>query len=74
MLSKTIHLTNVYLIGTPSHVETEAGSAISKCLGFISKQNTDQGLNQDLARGDRQLTINMNINKLPNIFECESAV
>lgn len=74
MLSKTIHLTNVYLVGIPSHMETVAGSAISKCLGSVSKQSTDQGLNQDLARGDRQLTINMNINKLPNIFEGESAV
>lgn len=58
MLNITIHLTNVYLLRSLSHLET---GTISKCLGYISKQN--------IGLGGKQLTINININKLSNIFE-----
>lgn len=71
VLSATINSTNVYLVGTSSHLET---GTLSKCLGSISRQNTDLGLQQDLGRGDREVTINVNINKISNIFEGKSAV
>lgn len=69
VLSVIINSTNVYLVGTSSHLET---GTLSKCLGSISRQNTDLGLQQDLGRGDREVTIN--INKISNIFEGKSAV